>query len=563
MTNAIHTTDIEVSVLHSSDVVSADVRDRRLECIALFDELTPGQRDRLAEDAWRVGLHAIQNARAAAQESRLQEIGTALVGDIDRQLRDHVEGQQKTIAAVMARYFDPNDGQVTQRLASFVADEGVLARLLDGYLAPQNSVLAQALAHQVGENSPLFKKLSPTDSEGLVKILEAQLRSVMHEGHAELVNALDPLAEDGAVARFLRTLRDELKGADEDRAKQLSTALAALDANDEDSLLSRLVRETHRARQDVLNAINPDAPQSPMAILKTSLTALLKEQAAAQSEVALRQETRQTAFETEVRVALGRLEAKRAQDQRSPGGGFDFEDAVVGFLTEATRGAPCLIDETGSTAGLLGRSKKGDAVLRFTEDSAFVGASVVFEAKRDASYTPQRALDELDEARKNRGALAGVFVMARSHASPSFLPFARYGNNVIVTWDDQDPATNSYLHAALLLGMALVTRAKSVGDAGDVRALQDIEARIDAELERLAKMEGFSKTIGDNAERINEEIRKSRRALDLLVGKAQSTLRALNVELHDEDAERASPIGLPRESLESAVAALSAAPEIG
>jgi hypothetical protein len=44
MTNAIHTTDIEVSVLHSSDVVSADVRDRRPECIALFDELTPGQR---------------------------------------------------------------------------------------------------------------------------------------------------------------------------------------------------------------------------------------------------------------------------------------------------------------------------------------------------------------------------------------------------------------------------------------------------------------------------------------------------------------------------------------
>jgi hypothetical protein len=52
-----------------------------------------------------------------------------------------------------------------------------------------------------------------------------------------------------------------------------------------------------------------------------------------------------------VRVALGRLETKRAQDQRSPGGGFDFEDAVVSFLTEATRGAPCVIDETGSTTG--------------------------------------------------------------------------------------------------------------------------------------------------------------------------------------------------------------------
>ena len=102
MTTAIRTTDIEVAILCASDLVSADVRDRRPECISLFGDLTPGQRDRLAEDAWRIGLHAIHNARASAQESRLQEIGTALVADIDRQLRDHVEGQQKTIAAVMA-----------------------------------------------------------------------------------------------------------------------------------------------------------------------------------------------------------------------------------------------------------------------------------------------------------------------------------------------------------------------------------------------------------------------------------------------------------------------------
>jgi hypothetical protein len=50
----------------------------------------------------------------------------------------------------------------------------------------------------------------------------------MNDGHAELIRALDPLAEDGAVARFLKSLRDELKGADEDRAEQLASALNAL-----------------------------------------------------------------------------------------------------------------------------------------------------------------------------------------------------------------------------------------------------------------------------------------------------------------------------------------------
>src|SRR5262249_25508891 len=204
-----------------------------------------------------------------------RDVGDALVTDIDRQLRAHIDQQQTTIAGVLERFFDPKDGQVTQRLEAFVADQGVLARLLDKYLGPQNSVLAEALARQVGESSPLFKKLSPTESDGVLKSLEAQLRVVMSQGHTELVRALDPLAEDGAVARFLRSLREELKDADEDRAKQLSAALAALDANDERSLLSRLVRETHQAREEVLSAVNPDAPNSPMAILKTSLTNLL------------------------------------------------------------------------------------------------------------------------------------------------------------------------------------------------------------------------------------------------------------------------------------------------
>ncbi len=555
MTNLIRTQPLSVSVLFAADEVAIDLRDRRPDSLALFGDLDAAVRDQLAHDAWVIGLRALANAHAAAQESKLKDVGAALLGDIDRQLKLYVEQQQQTIGAVLARFFDPNDGQVTQRLSAFVDDHGVLARLLEKYLGPQNSVLAEALAKQVGETSPLFKKLNPTDSTGLVKVLEAQLRAVMGEGHAELVRALDPLAEDGAVARFLKSLREELKDADEDRQKQLSAAVAALDANDENSLLSRLVRETHRARQDVLAAVNPDAPSSPMALLKASLTKLLEEQSTAQLALAKRQEDRQLQFEKEVREALVRIETKRTQDQKTPRGGLDFEDAVVAFVRAATQGAPCVFEATGATAG-VGRSKKGDAIVRFTEESAFAGAGLVVEAKRDAAYSVQKALDELDAARKNRGAAAGVFVMARSHASDVFPRFARYGNNVIVVWDDQDPSTDVYLHAAVLLGIGLITRTKTAGDAGDIAALRDIEARIDNELSRLEKMEKHSDSIRKNVDGISDEIRKAQKALDLLLRKAQSTLSALNVELIDEAAEAASPLCLPKGSLEAAVLAL-------
>ncbi|MGH9891649.1 MAG: hypothetical protein ACREA0_06645 [bacterium] len=297
-------------------------------------------------------------------------------------------------------------------------------------------------------------------------------------------------------------------------------------------------------------------PDSPVAIMTQALTMLLKEHTHTQRELLQRQEERQECFEKEAREVLVRLEAKRLQEQKSPRGGLEFEDAVVEFIAAAIHGAPCVVDVTGNTSGMRSRCKTGDAVVRFTAESAFAGAGVVFEAKRDASYGTQKALDELDTARANRDAVAGVLVMARSHAPDTFPPFARYGNNVLVTWDESDPTSDPYLHAAILLGLALASRGKSLGDEGDLEALRDIEGRIEGELSRLGKMEKHNETIRKNSDDIAEEIRKGHKQLDVLLSKTRSTLKALKIELREEDTERASPIALPNDSLDHASGAV-------
>jgi hypothetical protein len=287
--------------------------------------------------------------------------------------------------------------------------------------------------------------------------------------------------------------------------------------------------------------------------MKTTLTSLLKENAASQDDLLRRQQDRQEKFEKEVRDALSRLETRRAHEQKSPRGGFQFEDALVNFVTAAVQGAPCVVEATGNSAGALSRCKKGDVVVRFTSESAFENAGVVFEAKRDAAYNAQKALEELDTARKNRGAAAGVFVMAASHAAPTFPRFARHGSHVLVTWDESNPTTDPYLHAAILLGLALVSRSKTVGDPGDREALRDIEARIEGELTRLQKMEKHNDSIRKSSDSIGEEIRKAQSQLEVLVRKAKDTLRALKIELVEENEERRTPIELPPESFEQAV----------
>jgi len=396
----------------------------------------------------------------------------------------------------------------------------------------------------VGEQSVLFKKLSPTDSEGLVKALEKRIEEVLAANQRNLQQALDPLAEGGAVSRFLKQLSLDLKSANQTHAVQLAAALAALDANDEHSLLRKLVRETSEARQSLLGAMNPADPASPIAGIRAAITEGLARQSLDQDAFLRQQRERQEHLEKEMRDALSRLEVRRQEDARNPRGGADFEKAVTEFISGVVRSAPITVEETGNTIGARRGCKVGDLVLRYAAEHVFAGSAVAVEAKHDASYTEHDALEELDIARANRGAQVGLFVMAASHAPASFPRLKRSGQNVLVRWDEHDARTDPWLEAGLTLALFLVSRTKPIGSEGDLAALRDVEQRIQAELTRLEKMEGFTEGIRRNCENLEDELGKARKQVGLLLRKAKATLAALNIELIEEDAERACPLQL-------------------
>jgi hypothetical protein len=367
------------------------VRDPRAEIVDTFGPLSPVQREQLAIDAWIIGLRAVANAHAQAQEARLADVGRTLLQDIGDQLDAHVRSQEETITSALRKYFDPADGQVSERLRAFVDDQGSLARLLEHFVGARNSVLAETLAKQVGEQSVLFRKLSPTDGEGLIKVLEAQIELALERNHRDLQRALDPLAEDGAVARFLKQLSLDLASANEGHASQLATALAALDANDENSLIAKLARETAGARESLLRALNPHDPASPIAVIEKSIRTTLEKQTLGLDAFQKDQRERQDKLEKEVREALARIETRRSDDACSPRGGRDFETSVATVVSNAVRGAPILVEETGATVGARRGCKVGDLVLRYSDEHAFVGAALAIESKRDASYTVPKA----------------------------------------------------------------------------------------------------------------------------------------------------------------------------
>lgn len=249
-------------------------------------------------------------------------------------------------------------------------------------------------------------------------------------------------------------------------------------------------------------------------------------------------------FQRDVRAAVERIDVRRREELRSSRGGRLFEDAVLDFVQQAVGGTGYLVENTGAAVGLRPGCKVGDAVIQFPRDHAFHGARVVVEAKHDKGYTVSAALEEIERARDNRGACAGVFVMAKSHACPGFPMFSRYGSDVLVTWDPESSTTDPYLVAALTLALALTVRQRATADEGDLRALQAIEQRITAELERLETIQEAAAKIRKQTEIIERAVGTGTEKLKKLLGDAQQTLRALKVEVHEEAVERASPIGL-------------------
>jgi hypothetical protein len=530
--------DLNATVTLRDDALDVAVHDELPESVAVFTALDARTRNRLAADAWRIGLRAMSVAHAKAEEAKLSDVGRTLLADVEHHLGAHLAAQERGLAEALRQYFDPTDGRLAERLDAAVGDRGALAGMLQRFVGP-TSVLAETLARHVGSESAIFKRLSPTDSEGLIKQLEARIGDVLARQQRDLASALDPLVPDGAVAKLVAQLRAEVTAEGRAQAERLQAALRALDTSDEQSALSRMMREAAAANAKLLGALNPRDPGSPLAALDATVKELFDRQATGLAQFQAEVRERQESFDKSVREALGRLEARRQAEARAPEGGRVFEAALTAFVSERLRNAPIAIEDTTVAAGVRG-CKKGDLVLRQTAEGAFAGAALVIEAKHDRSYTVTRALTELDQARANRGASAGLMVMAVSHATASFPRFARYGQNVLVCWDPDDPATDPWLEAGLTLGLYLVSRVRA-SEAGDLAALRDVERRIAVELQRVAKLETFNDKIQAGSEGIAAELRKAKKDLTTLLDKAKATLRALDVAL-DEEVERQSPL---------------------
>lgn len=500
--------DVSISL---NDALAVELVDRRPESREFFAQVGETYRRELARDVWQVGLRAIQGAQAAANAARLEDVGRGVLVQVERQLEAHMTAQARVLEERLRRYFDPKEGQFMEKLEALFKDGGELTRLLRQHTGP-GSTLQQVLSGAVGPGSALMKVLSPTEQDGVAQVLRRQIEAVLQANEKAVQSALDPLVATSAAGRFVANLQAQLREAGTAQEKRLAALTVALDANNEGSLLNRLLRETQEAQRQVLAAVNPSDERSLLAPLKRTIEDMLARHQQQQMAVLEAQGTRQAAFEKEIREVVTRMQERKDALGRGIKAGKDFEETVFRCASALLVGGPYEVDFTAHVPAPGSRKKVGDVVVTFNEDSAYRGARVVVEAKFEAHYTTKKALAELAEARQVRAASVGVFVLSVAAAPKGFPAFQRVGADVLVQWDPDDPSTDAYLHAALLLALALAAR------------LQQTEAP--AEAEELARLE---RMVGKHVERM-QSLQKKARTLSLAI-------KEIGDELHDGLAE--------------------------
>lgn len=459
-------------------------------------------RERYALSALRVGVLALRTAAGQIDAASIREAGTALVGEVRELLSARAAEMTERLASTLTQYLDPQSGLLPQRLQALVREDGELETLLRSHVGEDDSLLARSLATHLGEGSPIFKLLSPTDATGLRAQLAKTIEDALSEQRRHILREFSLDQKDSALSRIV----------------------SQFSLDDEASAMSRMSKMLAATGEQIGKNLTLDDEASALARLKRELMATIEQIARGNVE-----------FHAQVREALARLDARKREEARTPRHGLAFEERLGALLAEEAQRLGDVHEATGETTGVIKQCKKGDHVIELGADSAAAHARVVWEAKDKQQYSLRAALAEIDEARRNRQAQVGVFVFSRKTAPEGLESLQRHGSDVVVVWDEDDPGSDMLVRAAYSLARALAVRERRTDKESQAaivaieRAARGVERQVSFldEVRRWAEtVKGHGEKIAERSTRMADELRREVERLDAQVASMRTDVPA-------------------------------------
>ena len=470
------------------------------------------KRTQFALEAMKIGVLAFRQAQGQVDAYQVRDAGDQVIRSLTNALEKHRRDTAQQIGDCIKQYFDPKNGLFSQRVRSLVGqgeEAGELERLIRSQVEGDGSLLARTLAAHVGDQSPLMRTLDPQSNGGIVALLVQATESTLTEQRERILREFSLDNGDGALARLVAELTRSHGDVGRALEQRVDAVVGEFSLDRQDSALSRLVSRVESAHRQISNEFSLDNKASALARIRRELLGVIEAQHKSNAE-----------FQREVLKTLTEITAKKEEAQRGTQHGLVFEYAVFDFVNLRVAEGD-VAERTGNTTGRVRNSKKGDVVVQLGPEQAAAGARIVAEAKQDASYTLQKALAEIAEARKNRDAGVGVFVFSQRTAPCDVLePLARYGDDVVVVWDVEDPATDAYLVAALSVARALSVRTASDGGMTgvDVPGLEKAIREVERQAGGLDDITKSAQAIDSHVTKILDRARIVRNGLERQVG---------------------------------------------
>jgi hypothetical protein len=472
-------------------------------------------RDRYALSALRLGILAIRQANGELDAVAIREAGQDVLGQLERLLGEKGTEITTGIAGALRQYFDPATGALSQRIESLLKQDGDLERALRQHLGPGSSTIARTLKEHL---DPLFSLLSPDDADGVKARIESMLEDAFEEQQHRILKEFSLDSEDSVLSRLVKRVRESNGDLSAGIKGHVDALIGEFSLDKPDSALSRLVQKVESAQKQIGETLTLDDDASPLSRLKRELQSTINTLVDNNAK-----------FQAEVRETLGRLQAQRQAAAKSTLHGHTFEEQLGELLNAEANRLNDVFASTGATTGAIPKCKIGDFLTTLGPDTAAPTARIVWEAKSNKGYDLVSALDELGQARKNRQAQVGVFVFSKDTAPDGLEYFARYGNDLLIIWDPDDPSTDVYVKAAYSVARALLVR-ETHQSAESEQALNSIELStrtIEKQIDHVTQIKTWAETVKSNGGKIADRAEKMEAELTRQVAELDLQLSAL------------------------------------
>ncbi|MBA2962535.1 MULTISPECIES: hypothetical protein [Ramlibacter] len=474
--------------------------------------------------ALKVGVLSLKAARGTLDTDTVRREGDRLMEQLGERLNAWRGKFEERVTGSLSHYFDPKEGLFVERVDRLTKADGELATVVRQQVRDAEQSLSKVFDQFIGENSLLLKALDPSGDNQLIANLQRTLDAVVQAQNVSILNQFSLDNKEGALVRFLSELTSKHGDLNKALSEDMQSVVAEFSLDKPDSALSRLVGQVEATQRRLTAELSLDSENSA---LKRMYLMLQEHQ-----RINVEQNTR---LAETLNAAVQALQARREESLKSTRHGLEFEAALGDHLRGLVAAGGDLAQDTGATTGLIPNCKVGDHLITIGPEKVAAGARIVVEAKESASYDLNKTIEEAEVARRNRSAGVCVFVHSTRTAHGSIPVFARYGHDIVVRWDAEDPAGDVWLQAALMVATALSVKAATHGkqDAASFDKIDKAIERVRKHIEGFEEINTSATTVQKSAERI---LKRAKLMEEGLAGQVESIVEEF-LKLKDRAAD--------------------------